>query len=290
MVSLEIVNQAIGQTLAPITYHFTTRDTVLYALGVGAPGDWLAPDELKFVYELSPDFVALPSMPVIYSSAMIDDIVKGDIQGIKFNPMMLVHGEQSLTIKAPLPVSGTITCTPRIRDIYDKGSGMLIITDVSCVDQHGVEVAVTSASMFIRGLGDFGGERGESDKSNQLPEREPDAIIEEATLERQALIYRLSGDINPLHADPAMAAFGNFDRPILHGLATFGFSTRAILKQFANNDPARIQSIAVRFSKHVFPGETLRTEMWETPEGITFQTIAKERDAVVLNYARATLT
>lgn len=283
---LDTVNAAIGTSLDPITYRFTKRDTALYALGVGAPSDWLDADELKFVYELNMDFCALPTMPVIYSGAMIHDIVRGDIQGIQFNPMMLVHGEQSLTIKkAPLPVEGTITCTPTITDIYDKGSGMLIVTSVSCVDEDGAEIAVTESSMFIRGLGGFGGERGPSSGGNEPPERKPDATIHEQTLDRQALIYRLSGDINPLHADPSMAALGNFDRPILQGLATFGFAARAVMKQYAGNDPANVKGVRARFSKHVFPGDTLITDMWETDSGIIFQVKTAERRDVVLSHA-----
>lgn len=288
MVSLDIVNAAIGKDLPAITYTFSKRDTAIYALGVGAPSDWLDQDELKFVYEVHDDFCALPTMPVIYSGKMIDDIVKGDIQGIKFNPMMLVHGEQSLEIKKELPVSGTITCTPKIRDIFDKGSGMLMITDVTCEDEQGAVVAITTSSTFIRGLGGFGGERGSSEKI-EIPDRAPDVIHEEITLEKQALMYRLNGDINPLHADPAMAKLGNFDTPILHGLATYGFAGRAILKHFAGNDPKRFKSIAGRFSREVYPGNTLVTEMWETDEGVLFQTKAKERDVVVFSGGRAVI-
>lgn len=283
---LELVNAAIGTSLPPQTFTFDKRDTAIYALGVGAPADWLSQEELKFVYELHSAFCALPTMPVIYSGAMIHDIVKGDIQGIQFNPMMLVHGEQALDIKKPLPVEGTITWTPTIRNIYDKGSGMLMVTDVSCVDAQGEEVAVTTSSMFIRGLGGYGGERGSSERI-EMPQRAPDAVHEEQTLTTQALLYRLSGDINPLHADPDMAKIGNFEKPILQGLGTFGFAGRALLKHFAGNDPARLRSMSVRFSREVYPGETLVTEMWQTDDGVLFQTKAKERDVVVLSNARA---
>jgi len=284
-VTLDVVNAAIGSQQPPIVYNFTKRDTVLYALGVGAPANWLDPDELRFVYELSPDFAALPSMPTIYSGALIEDIVKGDIQGIRFNPMMLVHGEQSCEIRQPLPVEGAITCTPTISAIYDKGSGMVIVTDVDCKDESGQTVAVTQSAMFIRGLGGFGGDRGPSSKVNLPPERPADIIYEEKTLESQALIYRLSGDINPLHADPSMAAVGGFDRPILHGLATYGFAARAVLKHYCDNDPSRFISIQVRFSRHVFPGETLITEMWTTDDGVILQVRVKERDEIALSNA-----
>ncbi len=288
-VTLELVNSVIGKSSPPIVYNFTKRDTSLYALGVGAPADWLSQDELKFVYERSDNFCALPTMPVVYNGDSIHEIVKGDIHGIKFNPMMLVHGEQALEIKKTLPVEGTITCTSTIRDILDKGSGMVMITEVSCTDESGDEVAVLTGSTFIRGLGGFGGERGSSEKV-VMPEREPDAIHEETTLETQALIYRLSGDINPLHADPDMAKIGNFDKPILQGLSTFGFAGRAILKHCADNDPSNFKSMSVRFSREVYPGDTLITEMWKTDDGILFQTKEKGRDVIVLSGGKAIIS
>ncbi len=290
-VTLEQVNAVIGREMPAMTYRYSTRDVSLYALGVGAPADWLDPKELQFVYELSADgFKVLPSFGVIYTSQMIDDIVAGDIAGIKFNPMMLVHGEQYLEIKKPLPTAGTITSTPQITNIYDKGSGMVIVTTVTSRDETGAVVCVGEASMFIRGLGGYGGDRGPSGNINLPPERQPDKVHEEKTLEKQALIYRLSGDINPLHADPAMAAIGNFEKPILHGLCTFGFAVRAVLKHFADNDPAKFKSVRVRFSKHVFPGDTLITEMWrESPTEIIFQTKVKERDVVALSNAKIEL-
>ncbi len=281
-VTLELVNSVIGKSQPAIEYSFSKRDTAIYALGVGAPADPLSQDELKFVYELSHNFCALPTMPVVYSGRMIDDIVKGDIHGIKFNPMMLVHGEQSLEINKALPVEGTIVCTPTISNIFDKGSGMVMETEVTCVDEAGDVVATTMSSMFIRGLGGFGGERGSSEKI-VMPERAPDAVHEETTLDTQALIYRLSGDINPLHADPNMAKLGNFEKPILHGLATYGFAGRAVLKHFADNNPARFSAMQGRFSREVYPGDTLITEMWQTGDGVLFQTKAKARDVVVIS-------
>lgn len=291
MVTLDQVQKTIGQQMPPYRYTYTTRDVCLYALGVGAPADWLDQKELQFVYELSSEgFKVLPSFPVIFTSGMIQEIISGKIGEISFNPMMLVHGEQSLEIKKPLPIATTITSTPTISNIYDKGSGMLIVTEVACRDESGDEVATARSSMFIRGLGGFGGDRGPSGETNVPPERAPDAVQEERTLEKQALIYRLSGDINPLHADPAMAAVGGFDRPILHGLSSFGFAVRAVLKHFCDNDPARFRAVSVRFSKHVFPGETLITEMWQTAaDEVIFRTRVKERDAVALSHAAVTL-
>lgn len=291
MPTLQDVQETLGIELPALSYTYTTRDVCLYALGVGAPENWLDPKELQFVYELSTeDFKVLPSFAAIYSSGMIDVLLTGKIGKIEFSPMMLVHGEQYLEIRKTLPTSGTISCHPKISAIYDKGSGLVVVTDVSCRNEQDEEVAFTQGSMFIRGIGGYGGDRGPSGDINNPPDRAPDKIQEQKTLDIQALIYRLSGDINPLHADPSMAALGGFDRPILHGLSTFGFAVRAVLKHFCNNDPAKFKSVRARFSKHVFPGETLVTEMWQVSDNeVIFRTKAKERDMVVLSNALATL-
>lgn len=282
-VTLEQVNAVVGTQLPPFTYTFTERDTVIYALGIGAPADWLDPDELKFVYDHSPEFVALPTMATVYGGDLIRYILTGDLQGIKFNPLMLVHGEQKIDIRQTLPTSGEITCHPVISAIYDKGSGMVVVTDLDCRNAAGETIALTQSAMFIRGLGGYGGERGPSSKVNLPPERIPDVIHEENTLTTQALLYRLSGDGNPLHADPSAAAMANFDMPILHGLATYGFGARAIIKHYCDNNPTRFKQMQARFSKHVFPGDTLITEMWTTDEGIIFQMRVSDRDEVVLS-------
>lgn len=287
----EKVEQLVGHEFAPITFEYTERDVSLYALGIGAPYDWLDQDELKFVYELSGQgFQVLPTFPVLYPSKMINIMITGSIGGIEFNPMMLVHGEQYIEIRKSIPTSGKITSSPKITHIYDKGSGMVMLTDTLSRDEKGEEVSFSQSSTFIRGLGGYGGERGPSGEVNIPPDRAPDAVQQQQTLPQQALIYRLSGDRNPLHADPAMAAMGNFDRPILHGLCTFGFAGRAVLKHFCENNPAKFKSIRVRFSKHVFPGETLVTEMWKTSATtVVFRCKVAERNEVVLSQAAVEL-
>lgn len=288
--SLAVVNRAIGETLDPITYTYTERDVALYALGVGAPSDWLDPMELQYVYELSTlGFKVIPSFGVIFSGGLIDKILTGTVAGIEFDPMMLVHGEQTLAIKKPLPIAGTVTSIPKIVDIFDKGSGLLLVVDVTSYDDGGDVLVVARSSMFIRGLGGFGGKRGTS-ATVDIPQRPPDAVHEQTTLESQALIYRLSGDRNPLHVDPQWAAMGQFEKPILHGLSTFGFATRAIMAHFCDNDGERLASIGARFAKHVFPGETLVTHMWKTSAtDIVFQVKSKQRDIIVLSNATATI-
>ena len=285
--SLEIVEQAIGAELLRARYAYSEREAVLYALGVGAPAHWLAPDELKFVHESQPDFQVLPTFAVIFAGELHDLVLSGDIAGIKFHPMQLVHGEQQLEIAGNLPRTAVVDSTVRIADIHDKGSGLLFILEVESCDEAGQLLAQARTSMFIRGLGGFGGARGSSSRLS-TPQRPPDAIVQEETLTRQALIYRLAGDANPLHVDPQMAAIGGFDQPILHGLCTLGFSARAVLKRFCDNDAGKLAAISARFAQHVFPGDTLVTEMWREGAGdIRFQTKAKERDVVVLSHASA---
>jgi 3-hydroxyacyl-CoA dehydrogenase/3a,7a,12a-trihydroxy-5b-cholest-24-enoyl-CoA hydratase len=276
------IQQAVGYVVAPQTQSYTARDAILYALGVGAGADPLDHDELRFVYELHADgFRVLPTYPVTFPLAVLYQI--SSAPGLVFNPMMLVHGEQFTELRAPLPEAATVTTSGTITQVYDKGSGALLVLETSSVDEYGRELAFSRLSAFIRGLGGFGGERGPSQKPPEPPARPPDAVQQQATRPDQALLYRLSGDPNPLHADSAMAALGGFDRPILHGLCSLGFAGRAVLKHFCANDPARFKSISVRFSKPVFPGDTLLTEMWQDGDmRIVFRTRVPARDEVVL--------
>jgi len=278
------LDQALNYHFRPTEFTYDNQKVIQYALSVGAgmdPGD---PDELQFVYELNRGgFRSLPTFAVIFPFGAMEQIVT--VPGLKFNFMNLLHGEQYLEVKRPIPIEATVTNSAHISQIYDKGSGALVIVDIHSVDENGDEIVFNQASLFIRGIGGFGGERGPSGQINIPPDREPDAIFSDKTSENQALHYRLaSGDRNPLHADPALAAMVGFERPILHGLCAFGFAGRAVLKQFAGNDPARFKSIKTRFSKHVFPGESLISEMWQDSDTrILFQSKVLERDEIVLS-------
>jgi acyl dehydratase len=178
------------------------------------------------------------------------------VPGLTFNPMMLLHGEQHLQLHRPIPSSGTLTSQARLAGIYDKGKATLVHLEARTTDASGQLVCTNHFMLFIRGIGGFGGERGPAQESFDPPKgRAPDAVVSHVTNNNQALLYRLSGDLNPLHADPSMAAMGGFDRPILHGLCSFGHAGRAIIDSFCDGDGDRLKSIRVRFSKHVFLGQ-----------------------------------
>ena len=277
-------SDAIGHQFEPTPFAYDESDLSLYALSVGAATDPLDASELQFVYELNRDgFRALPTYAVTFPFSLLWQITS--VPGLRFNPALLLHGEQYLELKQPLPTRATVTNTAHIANIYDKGSGALVLLDVHTTGEKGEAIAFNQVSLFIRGIGGFGGERGPSTAAAPLPDRAPDAVHRQKTNDNQALLYRLSsGDHNPLHADPAFAAAGGFDRPILHGLCTFGFAGRAVLRHFAGNDPARLHSIRTRFTRHVFPGETIVTEMWAAEGGrVLFQCKVAERDEIVLS-------
>jgi acyl dehydratase len=203
------------------------------------------------------------------------------------NPMMILHGEQRIELHAPIPPEGTITTTPTIKAMYDKGKGALVVVETESVDAKGRLLFRNTSGIFARGEGGFGGDRGPSGVKNVVPNRKPDRSIAFETRPDQALLYRLSGDMNPLHADPDFARMAGFDRPILHGLCTFGFAGRAVLRAWCDDDPARLRSFEVRFSGVVFPGETITTDMWQVGPGQIVLTARTERGEAVLSSAAA---
>ncbi len=246
----------IGKELTPMEYVYQPRDVMLYALGVGA-GE--RPEELKFIYENG--LQVLPTMGVIPPFPALMGLIS--VEGININPVMILHGEQYLEVRRhPIPTSGKLISKPRIANVYDKTKGALIELEVDTVDESGEVIFYNVFGVFVRGEGGFGGERG-PEPGNEPPDREPDKVVEEKTLPIQAAIYRLSGDYNPLHIDPNIAKLAGYERPILHGLCTFGFAARAVLREYCDYDVTKFKAIKVRFSRHVFPGETIVTEMWK---------------------------
>jgi acyl dehydratase len=272
---------AIGVESDPYERSWTSKDALLYAVGVGAGvGDPLA--ELAFTTENSDGVTqqVLPTYAVLLAQ------VPGARRIGTYDPAMLVHAEQAFELHRPLPPSGTVRATAKVTGIYDKGKGALVVTESTAVDPSSGEVLITSrGSAFIRGEGGFGGDRGPRDDW-AMPSRAPDHVLTYPTRPEQALIYRLSGDRNPLHSDPAFAARAGFDRPILHGLCTYGVAGRALLRALAGSDPARFASMSGRFSSPVLPGESLTTAIWESDDTALFR-MTKEDGTVVIDHGRA---
>jgi acyl dehydratase len=199
-----------------------------------------------------------------------------------FDPAMLVHGEQSIELFGPIPAEATVRTTSEVTGIYDKGSGALVVTTSTSVDAHSGEPRFTAtSSLFVRGEGGFGGERGPSSGAAPLPDRQPDDVVTYTTRPDQALLYRLSGDRNPLHSDPVFAKRAGFDRPILHGLCTYGFTGRALLHTVCGSDPARFRAMSGRFSRPTFPGDALTISMWADGDGVRFRTDNQDGATVI---------
>ena len=271
-----------------IEQRYTERDTILYALGLGLGQDPLDRDALRYVYEEG--LRALPTMAVVlgYPGFWAKDPATG------IDWVRLLHGEQSLELHAPLPAAGTVLGRTRVTAVVDKGAGKgaLMYSERDIVEAaSGRLLAVSRSVSFMRGDGGFTATGQQSDEAppprQPTPDTPPDHVCELRTRPESALVYRLSGDYNPVHADPAVARAAGFERPILHGLCSFGVSGHALLKTLCGYDPARLKEIGARFSSPVYPGETLRVEMWQRGEAVQFRTWAVERKLVVLSHGSA---
>jgi acyl dehydratase len=257
---------------------WTSKDTLLYALGVGAGSEDLT-SELAFTTENSHDTPqqVLPTFAAVLPA--------GTNTGLRdlgdFSLRQILHAEQGIRLYGPLPPAGTIRSTSRIANMYDKGANALIVMEAEYVDaSSGQPLAATTTGIMVRGEGGFGGERGPSSNWTQ-PERAADYSITYQTRPDQALLYRLSGDRNPLHSDPWFAQMAGFPRPILHGLCTYGFTGRALLHLCCGGDPARFGSMQVRFSRPVLPGQKLQINAWEDGDRVLFQTRSDTGDIVI---------
>lgn len=264
-----------------IEHSYRAQDTILYALGLGFGADPMDRNQLQFVYEES--LQALPTMAVVLGSR--GSVTRDPASGIDWKQVL--HGEQGLTIHQPLPATGTVIGRGFIDEIVDKGAGKgaLLYSRRELRDKEtGALLATLTSTSFCRGDGGFGGPSGPTRPVHRLPERAPDLVADIPTLPQAALIYRLSGDYNPLHADPEVAKVAGFDRPILHGLCSFGVAGHALLRMLCDYDPRRLKRMDVRFSSPVFPGETIRTEIWREEAGrIGFRCRVLGRDVVAIN-------
>lgn len=266
----------VGVPSDPARRTWGSKDALLYAVGVGAGQDHTL-HELPFVTENSAqvDQRVLPTFAVLATQAP-----SGRKLG-NFDPAMLVHAEQSFHIDGLLPVDGDVQVTSRVVSMQDKGSGALVVVEADAVDSvTGAPVASTRSSMFIRGE-TVGGGRASSPEVAPMPSGAPDAKVTYATRPEQALVYRLSGDRNPLHSDPSFAARAGFDRPILHGLCTYGITGRALLHELCGSDPARLRSMEGRFTKPVRPGQDLTVSIWNTADGTRFRTELSDGTVVI---------
>jgi acyl dehydratase len=266
---------AVGATTAPTLFEWTDRDTMLYALGVGA-----GTADLSFTTDNSHgiDQQVLPTYAVICCMGFSAAAKIGE-----FDFSRLLHGSQQIRLFAPLPPAGALSVVAEVADIQDKGEdkNAIVMLRARGTDPATQEpVAETLTTAVIRGAGGFGGAPGERPPAPEIPERQPDAQVGYATREDQALLYRLSGDRNPLHSDPWFAqTLAGFPKPILHGLCTYGFAGRALVAELAGGDATEITGIAARFTSPVFPGETLTTSIWRTEPGqAVFRTEAAAPD------------
>ncbi|WP_144184616.1 MaoC/PaaZ C-terminal domain-containing protein [Elioraea rosea] len=270
----------LAYPIPEIRQALTRKDTMLYALSVGLGQDPVDDWQRRFVYE--PELIALPTMAVVlgYPGFWLGRPDTG------VDATRLVHGEQSVTLHRPLPVEGEIIGRSRVTGLVDRGAGKgaLLYSAREVLDSAGSLLATLESTTFLRGDGGFGGATGPVKAPHAIPDRAPDATLSLTTRPEQALLYRLNGDHNPLHADPAVAAKAGFPRPILHGLCTMGVVGHALLRLCCGGEPGRMKRIDLRFSAPVFPGETIVTEVWDEGGGrFGFTALAAERETMVIN-------
>ncbi|QES50365.1 3-alpha,7-alpha,12-alpha-trihydroxy-5-beta-cholest-24-enoyl-CoA hydratase [Streptomyces venezuelae] len=249
------------------------KDIQLYHLGLGAGIPATDPDELR--YTLESKLHVLPSFATVAGAGMA---MLGGLgaPGIEVNLAAVLHGGHSIELHRPIPVKGSATSRSKVAAVYDKGKAAVIVLRSEVADEEG-PLWTSDAQIFVRGEGGFGGERGPSERL-EVPEREPDRVEDRRIREEQALLYRLSGDWNPLHADPEFAKLAGFDQPILHGLCSYGMTLKAVVDTVLDGDVSRVKAYRTRFAGIVFPGETLRIRMWQEPGRVQVSVTAVERD------------
>ncbi|MEJ2435433.1 MAG: MaoC/PaaZ C-terminal domain-containing protein, partial [Pseudolabrys sp.] len=279
-------DKLLALQIPDVEHAYGPRDCILYALGVGLGQDPTDEDQLAFVYEKNlkvlPTFAAVQGYTAFFLRRPELSITWSHV----------VHGEHSVVLHKPVAPRGTVIGRSRIVDLIDKGpgKGALVYSERRIIDKAGGELLATiNQTTFCRADGGFGGPKRETPPPHAMPERAPDLTCDLPTRPETALIYRLSGDINPLHADPEFARAAGFPRPILHGLATFGVAGHALLKSFCGYEPARLTSMAGRFSTPIYPGETIRTEMWRDGDVVSFRARVVERDAMAINNGKAAI-
>ncbi|BBX34198.1 peroxisomal multifunctional enzyme type 2 [Mycolicibacterium mageritense DSM 44476 = CIP 104973] len=275
------LDKALGAELDPIEFSWTSSDIQLYHLGLGAGADPMDQRELRYLVDDAPQ--VLPTFGNVAASFHMTEPPKVQFPGIDIELAKVLHASEAVNVPGPIPTSGTAQSVQRFTEIWDKGKAAVIVSETTVTDPDGTVLWTTKRSIFARGEGGFGGERGPS-TSVEPPARAPDIEIALPTLPQQALLYRLCGDRNPLHSDPAFAAAAGFDRPILHGLCTYGIGCKAIVDNLLDGDVSQVASYGARFAGVVFPGETLQANIWKEDGKFIGVLTAPSRDnAVVLS-------
>lgn len=271
---------AIGASLGMRTFSWASSDVLLYHLALGAgsrPGDNLDPKALRYTLD-DEHLQVLPSFALVAPSFHETNPPSLDMPGCDINLAQVVHGAQSIAVDGPLPTSGTATLSTRISDVWDKGKAAVIWQEAVATDPDGRQLWTARSSIFVKGEGGWGGNRGDSN-AVAIPERKPDVDTTYDVTPAQAMLYRLCGDRNPLHADPAFAQAAGFPAPILHGLCSYGIVLRTVTDELLGGDAARVGSFSARFAGVVFPGETIRVQAWDQNEDIVVAaTIASPRE------------
>ncbi|MCK6513157.1 MaoC family dehydratase N-terminal domain-containing protein, partial [Myxococcota bacterium] len=271
--------ESIGQRLGPYEREYEEKDAILYALGVGAGFD-----EMSYVYEQ--ELKVVPSFGIAAIHGFLGEVILrsgADLSGI-------LHGEQELIFYRPIPPKGKLVTEGRITDIYDKGAGKgaLLIARSLTRDGQGRKLFESVFRLFCRNDGGFGGDNAPPERY-ALPEREPDIIEKAYPSEGQPLLYRLSGDLFPLHVDPEFARSAGFSKPIMHGLCTYGYACRALIKHLAGGDPSKLRELKARFSKPLYPGEPIETRIWKEGSAAYFQVVHSQSGEILMDrgYASA---
>ena len=266
---------AIGAELPAHDVAWTASDVLLYHLALGAGGNPTNPGELR--YTIEDDLHVLPTFAVVAPTLHAVEPPRVEYPGVAIDLAKVLHGTQRIEVHRPLPTDGKARAAPRVKGVYDKGSAAVIETETVVCDLDGAPIWTNKSSIFARGEGGFGGDRGPSGPPPP-PDREPDAVLVTPTAPQQALWYRLLGDRNPLHSHPDFAARAGFPRPILHGLCTYAMVCKAVVDGELGGDVTRVGSYSVRFAGIVFPGETLRTSVWREDGRLVLSTSVDERD------------
>ncbi|MGV9857876.1 MaoC/PaaZ C-terminal domain-containing protein [Gordonia sp. NPDC003425] len=266
---------AVGAELPEVTFSWSASDVALYHLAVGAAADPMDPEGLRYVDDADPK--VLPTFATVAAGFHATEAPTVSFPGIYIDLAKVVHGSQQVIVHRPLPPAGKATTRKRIVEVQDKGSAAVIIPEGVTVDDTGTPLWTERSSIFAKGEGGFGGERGASSRIT-YPDREPDHRLTVPTLPNQALLYRLCGDRNPLHSDPDFARRAGFPRPILHGLCTYGLVCRAIVDSVLDGDVTRLGDYAATFAGVVFPGETLDVQIWDEQGGPMVTATVAERD------------